>query len=143
MKSSEENIFLKKKPESSGVVCLCLANGKFVTNQIFLASRNRDIPNKGKNLIQDRNISKAICKGKITTYLQTLIISTFFFFVFTHKFGEDCLIPRIVTSCKRDSSIRTDSVMICNVFTSCKLLTRESSVVFTSRKVVVSIHKCC
>ena len=31
--------------------------------------------------------------------------------------------------------------MICNVFTSRKLLTRESSVVFTSRKVVVSIHK--
>ena len=33
MKSSEENLFLKKKKrESSGVVCLCLANGKFVTN---------------------------------------------------------------------------------------------------------------
>ena len=78
----------------------------------------------------------------ITAYLQTLIISTFFFFVFTHKFGEDCPIPRIETSCKRDSSIRTDSVMICNIFTSRTLLTRESSVVFTSRKVVVSIHEC-
>ena len=37
MKSSEENVFLKKKKkkkkrESLGVVCLCLANGKFVTN---------------------------------------------------------------------------------------------------------------
>ena len=36
MKSSEENLFLKKKTrESSGIVCLCLANGKFVTNSIF------------------------------------------------------------------------------------------------------------
>ena len=35
MKSSEENLFLKKKRESSGVVCLCLANGRFVTNKIF------------------------------------------------------------------------------------------------------------
>ena len=32
MKSSEENLFFKKKRESSEVVCLCLANGKFVTN---------------------------------------------------------------------------------------------------------------
>ena len=34
MKSSEENVFFKKKKkrESLGVVCLCLANGKFVTN---------------------------------------------------------------------------------------------------------------
>ena len=36
MKSSEENVFStkknKKKRESSRVVCLCLANGKFVTN---------------------------------------------------------------------------------------------------------------
>ena len=36
MKSSVENVFLKKKKkkkrESLGVVCLCLANGKFVTN---------------------------------------------------------------------------------------------------------------
>ena len=66
----------------------------------------------------------------------------FFLFVFTPKFGEDCPIPRIVTSRKSDLSIRTDRVMICTVFTSRTLLTLESSIVFTSRKAVVSIHEC-
>ena len=65
-------------------------------------------------------MSKAIWEGKSTTYLQTLIISTLSLFVFTHKFGENCPISRIVTSYKSDLSIRTirtDRVTICNVFT--------------------------
>ena len=71
MKSVRRMYSEKKKRDSSSVVCLCLANGKFAINLIFSASRNREIPNRGKNLFLGRTIttSKANRERKSTTYL--------------------------------------------------------------------------